>query len=225
MESIQEFFHIITTPEGFRELIAWGGYAILFFIIFSETGLLIGFFLPGDSLLVTAGLLASSGMLDIVTLNLLLIPAAIIGDALGYTIGLRSGERLMQRPNSRFFKREHLEKTQEFYAKHGGKTIVLARFIPVVRTFAPVVAGVARMPYRRFAVYNISGGILWITSTTLLGYLLGSFIPNIASYLHYVIAIVIFLSILPVIIEFLKNRRRKRMAAAVSEESGVSSKH
>lgn len=220
MESIQEFFRIITTPEGFRELIAWGGYAILFVIIFSETGLLIGFFLPGDSLLVTAGLLASSGMLDIVTLNLLLIPAAIIGDALGYAIGLRSGQRLLDRPNSRFFKREHLEKTQEFYAKHGGKTIVLARFIPVVRTFAPVVAGVARMPYRQFAVYNIAGGIFWISSTTLLGYLLGNVIPNIESYLHYVIAIVIFLSILPVIIELLKSRRKKRMAA-MQEESGV----
>lgn len=221
MESIQEFFRIITTPEGFRELIAWGGYAILFIIIFSETGLLIGFFLPGDSLLVTAGLLASSGMLDIVMLNLLLIPAAIIGDATGYAIGRRSGQRLLQRPNSRFFKREHLEKTQEFYAKHGGKTIVLARFIPVVRTFAPVIAGVAGMPYRQFAVYNIAGGILWITSTTLLGYLLGNLIPNIESYLHYVIAIVIFLSILPVIIEVLKSRRKKRLAAVVSEESGT----
>ncbi len=201
---------MISSPEGFREMIAWGGYVILFLIIFSETGLLIGFFLPGDSLLVTAGVLAAAGMLDIVLLNLLLIPAAIIGDATGYTIGFRSGRRLLQRPDSRFFKKSHVEKTQEFYAKHGGKTIVLARFVPIVRTFAPVVAGVARMPYKKFATFNVAGGIFWIASTTLLGYWLGKVIPDIERYLHYVIGAVILLSVLPIAIEFIRNKRKQR---------------
>jgi membrane-associated protein len=212
VNSVGDFFKLITTPEGFREMIAWGGYIVLFAIIFAETGLLVGFFLPGDSLLVTAGLLASTDAfgLNIVLLNALLIPAAIIGDAVGFAIGRRSGEALLSRPDSRFFKREHLEKTQAFYDKHGGKTIVLARFVPLVRTFAPVVAGIARMPYRNFATFNILGGILWIASTTLLGYFLGRAIPDIEKYIHYVIAVVIFLSILPIIIEFIKHRVAKR---------------
>lgn len=214
MESISDFFGMISSTQGLEQLIRWGGYIALIIIIFSETGLLIGFFLPGDSLLVTAGVLAAAGLLDITLLNVFLIPAAIVGDATGYMIGNRSGKRLFDRPDSRFFKREHLVKTQEFYAKHGGKTIVLARFIPLIRTFAPVVAGIARMPYREFAGYNIAGGFLWILSTTLLGYFLGRVIPNITSYLHYVIGVVILLSILPVVIEFVRSRMRKRAAAA-----------
>ncbi len=213
MDFIGDFFHMISSPEGFRELIAWGGYIVLILIIFSETGLLIGFFLPGDSLLVTAGVLAAAGVLDLTLLNVLLIPAASSGDATGYTIGFRSGKRLLQRPDSRFFKKSHVDKTQEFYAKHGGKTIVLARFVPIVRTFAPVVAGIARMPYRQFAIFNVAGGILWIASTTLLGYFLGKVIPDIERYIHYVIAAVIFLSILPIIFEFIKSRRNRRAAA------------
>jgi membrane-associated protein len=217
--TLETFWHMISSPQGFRDLIAWGGYFILFAIIFSETGLLIGFFLPGDSLLVTAGLLASAGLLDIALLNLLLIPAAIIGDAVGYSIGYRSGSRLLNRPNSRFFKKEHIEKTQAFYAKHGGKTIVLARFVPIVRTFAPVVAGLARMPYRNFVTFNIAGGVLWIASTTLLGYFLGRAIPDIEKYVHYVIAAVIFLSIVPIIIEFIRARMRKRAGVEEAVES------
>lgn len=211
VNSLGDFFALITTPEGFREMIAWGGYIVLAAIVFAETGLLVGFFLPGDSLLVTAGLLASTDAfgLNIVLLNLILIPAAIIGDAVGYSIGYRSGRRLLSRPDSRFFKREHLEKTQAFYDKHGGKTIVLARFVPLIRTFAPVVAGLARMPYRNFAVFNITGGVLWISSTTLLGFFLGRSIPNIEQYIHYVIAIVIFVSLIPIIVEFVKHRMRR----------------
>ncbi|MDB5032972.1 MAG: associated Golgi protein [Chlorobi bacterium] len=214
MGSISEFFHMITSPGGFEQLIAWGGYVILFIIIFSETGLLVGFFLPGDSLLVTAGVLAAAGKfnLDILWLNLLLIPAAIIGDAVGYTIGLRGGSRLLNRPDSRFFKKRHIDETRAFYAKHGGKTIVLARFIPVIRTFAPVVAGLARMPYREFAVFNIAGGVLWIGATTIVGYVLGSSIKNIDQYLHYVIFVVILVSLIPVALELIKARRRKRAA-------------
>jgi membrane-associated protein len=211
--SLGDYWHMISTPEGFRELIQLGGYLILWIIIFSETGLLIGFFLPGDSLLVTAGVLAAAGMLDIVLLNVLLIPAAIIGDATGYSIGFRTGHRLYDRPDSRFFKKEHIEKTHAFYEKHGGKTIIIARFVPIIRTFAPVVAGVARMRYRDFAMFNIVGGIGWIASTTLLGYFLGSSIPEIESYLHYVIGVIILLSIIPIIVEFIKHRRRKALAA------------
>lgn len=218
MESIQHFLHLITTPEGFRELIGWGGYVILFAIIFAETGLLVGFFLPGDSLLVTAGILAGSNFLDVWTLNALLIPAAIIGDATGYVIGLRSGSRLLKRPDSRFFKREYLERTRAFYEKHGGKTIVFARFVPVIRTFAPVVAGLTRMPYRTFATFNIVGGALWIFLTTFLGYKLGQ-IPNIERYLHYVIGLVILISILPPVIEYLRHRARARKVAEVAERT------
>lgn len=219
MEILSDFLHTFTTADGLREFVRSGeivAYVVLFIIIFSETGLLVGFFLPGDSLLVVAGLLASSGDLNIFYLIGLLIPAAIIGDAVGYNIGLRGGRRLLNRPNSRLFKKEHLIKTQEFYEKHGGKTIVLARYIPIIRTFAPVVAGMAQMPYRKFAFYNISGGILWILSTTLLGFYLGQLVPDIDRYLHFVIAIVIFLSILPPIIEFIKHRRRKGKAVAES---------
>lgn len=214
MESISDFFSMISSPGGIEQMIRWGGYLVLFLIVFAETGLLIGFFLPGDSLLVTAGVLAAAGVLDITMLNLVLIPAAIIGDATGYTIGLRGGRRLMARENSRLFRREHLEKTQRFYQKHGGKTIVLARFIPLIRTFAPVVAGIGRMPYRQFALYNVFGGLFWISSTTLTGYFLGSRVPNISQHLHYVIGAVVLLSILPVIYELVRGWMRKRRAAA-----------
>lgn len=214
MESISDFFNMISSPGGIEQMIRWGGYFVLFLIVFAETGLLIGFFLPGDSLLVTAGVLAAAGVLDITLLNLVLIPAAIIGDATGYTIGLRGGRRLMNRENSRFFRREHLEKTQRFYEKHGGKTIVLARFIPLIRTFAPVVAGIGRMPYRQFALFNVFGGLFWIASTTLTGYFLGSRVPNISQHLHYVIGAVVLLSILPVIYELVRGWMRRRRATA-----------
>jgi membrane-associated protein len=212
MDSVVQFFHSIASPEGIRHLIEVGGYPALFAIIFSETGLLVGFFLPGDSLLVTAGLLIASGFVDlnIITLNLLLMVAAVLGDATGYFIGKKTGVRLYNRPDSRFFKREHLVKTRAFYEKHGGKTIIFARFIPVVRTFAPVVAGAAEMGYRKFATYNILGGVLWIFSTTMLGYALARVVPNIGQYLHYIIAIVILVSLLPPIIEWLRNRKQVR---------------
>jgi len=218
MDSISDFFHLITSKEGFSQIIEWGGYAVLWGIIFAETGLLIGFFLPGDSLLVTAGLLASQNQfgLDIFWLNALLIPAAIIGDAVGYTIGKKSGEKLYSRPDSRFFKKEHIEKTKAFYAKHGGKTIIFARFVPIVRTFAPMIAGAARMPYRQFALFNILGGVLWIMSTTILGYYLGN-IPGVDRYLHLVIGGVIVLSFVPIIVEVIKARGRKKREKGVEQ--------
>src|SRR5262249_47900779 len=153
------------------KLIAFVGLTGMAIIIFAETGLFIGFFFPGDSLLVTAGIFAARGDFDIVTLNLVLIVAAIAGNTVGYWTGKRAGAALYSRPDSRFFKRKHLERTRDFYARHGGKTIVITRFMPIVRTFAPIVAGAASMPYARFAAYNVAGAILWVVSLTLGGYL------------------------------------------------------
>ncbi|MBI4867034.1 MAG: VTT domain-containing protein [Candidatus Wallbacteria bacterium] len=194
IDLIHNFFQNLYNLE---ELIKWGGLTVLIAIVFSETGLLIGFFLPGDSLLVVAGVLAAAGHLDIVVLNVSLMLAAIIGDAVGYQIGLRTGPKIFTREDSLFFRRSHLIKTHEFYERHGGKTIILARFIPIIRTFAPVVAGVGTMGYARFATYNIVGGVAWVASMTLGGFFLGKLDPNIGSHIHYVVAGVIFVSILP----------------------------
>lgn len=193
----------LPTLEG---IITWGGYLGLFVIVFSETGLLVGFFLPGDSLLVTAGLFAAQGRLEITILVPLLCLAAILGNSSGYLIGRKAGQALYNRPQSRWFRRDHLIKTHEFYEKYGGITIVLAQFMPFARTFAPVVAGVAEMKYRRFASFNVGGAILWISSMTLLGYFLGRSIPGIEKRIEYVIAIVIFISILPLLYRYVRHR-------------------
>ena len=206
MELIQEFFRrIYNVPE----LIRLGGLVGLVAVVFAETGLMVGFFLPGDSLLVTAGLFAAKGDLNIVWLNLSLMAAAIVGDATGYWIGRRAGQALYSRPDSFFFRRQHLIKTHEFYERHGGKTIVIARFVPIIRTFAPVVAGAGEMGYRRFAIYNIGGGIGWVASTTLTGYFLGRAVPDIDKQIHLVVAIVIFLSLLPGIISIVREKLKK----------------
>ncbi len=207
---IEGFFKTIYNVP---ELIRWGGLIGLILIVFAETGLMVGFFLPGDSLLVTAGLFAAKGDLNIWTLNISLIIAAIVGDALGYWIGFRTGKALYSRPNSFFFRRDHLIKTHEFYEKHGGKTIIIARFMPIARTFAPVVAGAAEMTYRQFAIFNVIGAILWVTSMTLTGYFLGMAVPNLEDHLHIVVAIVIFLSLLPAIIAWLRAKLASRKAA------------
>jgi membrane-associated protein len=195
-------------------MIRAGGYVALAIIVFTETGLMIGFFLPGDSLLVTAGLFAAKGDLDIFILNGLLITMAILGDATGYYIGRRLGPALFRRESSRLFKKEHLIRTQLFYERHGGKTIIIARFVPIIRTFAPVVAGIAQMKYRRFAAFNIFGGIGWVLSMTLTGYLLGRVIPNIDKYIEIVIVVVILVSLLPGVIETLRARRAGKRAEA-----------
>ena len=212
MELIQDLFR---TLYNVPELIRLGGMAGLIFIVFAETGLMIGFFLPGDSLLVTAGLFAAKGDLQIGWLNVALIAAAILGDATGYWIGYRTGKALYSRPNSFLFRREHLIRTHAFYERHGGKTIVIARFMPIVRTFAPVVAGAASMTYRRFALYNIVGGIAWVLSMTLTGYYLGLAVPDIDRHIHIVVAVVIFLSLLPAVISFIRARLQSRDAAAL----------
>ncbi len=197
--------------ENFIETV---GYIGLFIIVFAETGLLIGFFLPGDTLLVTAGLVASQGTFEIWILIPLLLAAAIIGDATGYAIGRSMGPRLYRRDDSRLFKRTHLERAETFYEKHGGKTIVLARFIPIVRTFAPTVAGAANMPYPRFASYNVFGAGLWVFSTVLLGYFVGESVPNPDLIFPALVGLILLLSIAPAGIHILRERARR---ASISE--------
>jgi membrane-associated protein len=175
-------------------------------IVFVETGLLVGFFLPGDSLLVTAGLFAARGDLEVVPMIVVLSIAAIVGDTVGYNIGARAGPKLFTRPDSWLFNRKHLITTKEFYERHGPFTIVIARFIPILRTFAPVVAGVGAMEYKRFLVYNIAGGIGWVVTTVLGGYFLGQMVPNIHDHIHKVIVVVIVLSLLPAIIKVAKEK-------------------
>jgi membrane-associated protein len=211
MEGLQD---LIAQIPSIEEIIRWGGTLALIAIVFAETGLLVGFFLPGDSLLVTAGLFAARGDLNVVLLLVTLSIAAVVGDAVGYAIGRRLGPKLFKKEDSLLFKRKHLVKAHEFYERYGGKTIVIARFVPIIRTFAPTVAGAAEMTYSKFALFNVFGGILWVFSMVLGGYALGSVIPNIDKYIHYVIIIVVFLSLLPPVYEWWRERRR--MAAEKS---------
>jgi len=206
MEFLWDLFHRIYDVES---LVRVGGLAGLAAIVFIETGLLVGFFLPGDSLLVTAGLFAARGDLNVVYLILGLSLAAIVGDTVGYNIGARTGPKLFSRPDSLLFNQKHLISTKEFYERHGPFTIVIARFVPIIRTFAPVVAGIGAMEYRRFLAYNVVGGIGWVLVTVLGGYFLGQMVPNIHDHLHKVIAIVIVLSLLPAIIKVARERLRR----------------
>jgi membrane-associated protein len=199
------------------QLVQWAGYVGLTAIIFAETGLLIGFFLPGDSLMVTAGLLCSQeGFgLNVWYLGCLLTVAGIVGDTVGYNIGRAAGPRIFTRENSLLFNRKHLLRAQAFYEKHGGKTIFIARFMPIVRTFAPVVAGVGNMKYTTFLMYNVVGGFAWVWSMLMIGYLLGKKWPGIGQHIDKVIVLVIFLSILPGIIAWLRERGKRTPHSAV----------
>lgn len=209
-----EFLRSLTDPGRLIHLLTtvlsgWLGYAMLAAVVFSETGLLIGFFLPGDSLLFTVGVVAGAGELDLALVIVILTAAAIAGNASGYHIGRRTGPAIFNRPDSRLFKQEHLQRTQAFYERHGGKTIVYAQFVPILRTFAPFVAGVARMSYWRFFSFNIFGAIGWIGSMTTLGYFLGS-IPLVRRHFEKFVLLVIFISLLPIIIHALRTRYRGR---------------
>jgi membrane-associated protein len=206
LDYLKEAFHLLSDLKG---LIQWGGMSLVCAIVFIETGLFVGFFLPGDSLLVTAGVFAAAGYIRIEVLLVLGSLCAIAGDQVGYWIGRRAGQALYKRDDSLLFKKRHLERAHEFYERYGAKTIVLARFIPVIRTFAPPVAGAANMNYRRFIMFNILGGLLWVWSMVLVGYFLASAIPNVDKHLHIVIAVVIFLSVLPVIIETWRQHHHK----------------
>lgn len=212
MDSLLDLFHRL---RDVRALIAWGGYIGLTAIIFAETGLLVGFFLPGDSLLVTAGLLAATGVFDanIWSLGLLLSAASILGNTVGYAIGKAAGPRLFSREDSLLFNKKHLYRAHEFYERHGGKTVIIARFMPIVRTFVPVVAGMGQMGYRRYTIYNIVGGLGWIWGMLLIGYFLGSYIPGVDQHIEKVIILVIALSLAPGIIGWLRARSAAKSAA------------
>lgn len=207
IDSVLDLLHRVYDVEHW---ITIGGLLALTLIVFAETGLLAGFFLPGDSLLVTAGLFAATGVLDLWSLLVVLSLAAVVGDTVGYWFGAKTGPRIFTREDSLFFNRRHLLTTKEFFERHGPFTIVIARFMPIVRTFAPVVAGVGRMSYPRFLAYNVFGGIFWVWSLTLLGYFLGSVIPDVDRYVHIIIAVVVLASILPGVLKYLQQRRRSR---------------
>jgi membrane-associated protein len=211
---LDSLIELIRKIMDVQAIIQWGGILMICVIVFVETGLFVGFFLPGDSLLVTAGIFAASGHLNLTWLLVLASICAVAGDQVGYLIGRSAGHALYKRDDSMFFKKKHLQKAHEFYEKYGGKTIVIARFVPIVRTFAPAVAGAAEMNYRRFVSFNVFGGILWVCSTVLLGFSMGRLIgaERVNKYIHVIIIAVVFLSILPGIIEFLRARAKSNAA-------------
>lgn len=208
-----EWIKGLHSAEGISGLIQAGGLYAITAIVFAETGLLVGFFLPGDSLLITAGVLANPQnphhveSLSIVTLNLVLVCAACIGNQVGYYLGKKTGGKIWDRPDGRFYKRKHLESAQAFYEKHGGMAVIAARYVPILRTFVPFVAGMAKMPYRKFVLWDLVGGVLWITSLVWIGYYLGQ--TPLANRLDKLILLVIFVSILPIVIGALKNWLKK----------------
>jgi membrane-associated protein len=217
MSGIIEAISALTSPDKLLHLLmpfftSWLGYAVLFAIVFSETGLLVGFFLPGDSLLFLVGAGAGAGDLDKVSVNVVLMAAAILGDTVGYMLGRQTGPRIFKRPDSRLFRREHLERTHAFYEKHGGKTIIYARFVPIIRTFAPFVAGVGKMDYARFISFNVFGGIGWVFGMTMLGYMLGG-VPIVKQHLEKVIILIILISVAPVLAEAVKAYRKPKASA------------
>lgn len=218
LQTVFQFLHALFDPEGLRALIQSGGPALICAIVFVETGLFFGFFLPGDSLLITAGIFAAFAAVPLPALLLKwLLPVmlcAIVGDQLGYWIGRSAGAALYKREDSFFFRRRHLQQAHDFYEKYGGRAVILARFAPIIRTFCPPVAGAAKMPYGRYLVFDILGGIFWVGAMMLGGYILGRSIPDIGKYIHYVIAVVVLVSILPAIIGFLKGRKTPATAAS-----------
>jgi membrane-associated protein len=223
MHEIIDLLRTLTDPDKLKALLTtvmsgWWSYGLLAAIVFSETGLLIGFFLPGDSLLFTVGVVAGAGDLNIALIIGLLICAAIVGNGTGYALGRKAGPHVFNRPNSRLFSREHLMRTQAFYEKHGGQTIIYAQFIPIIRTFAPFVAGVAGMPYMRFAAFNVVGAILWITLMTMSGFWLGN-IPLIRRNFEKAVLLVILVSLVPVILHWLKSRREKAVAVQAASSA------
>ena len=211
LQSFVDFVRSLTDPERLIHLLGtllsgWLGYAALFGVVYSETGLLVGFFFPGDSLLFTVGVVAGAGQLDIVKVIVVLASAALLGDSTGFFLGRKTGARIFSRPDSLLFKREYVDRTRSFYQRYGGKTIVYARFIPIVRTFAAFVAGVMGMPYRRFLPYSVCGGIGWVFVMTMLGYELGG-VPFVRHNFDKVILAIIVVSLLPTLVEILRARK------------------
>jgi membrane-associated protein len=217
---MDSFLHFLLNPSVLLQqwvtILGAIVYIVIFAIIFAESGLLVGFFLPGDSLLFAAGFLAtakipnsSHAYLNIWILIMVTFIGAVSGDSVGFTFGYRVGRKLFQKENSRFFNKENLIRAQGFYERHGTKTIVLARFVPIIRTFAPIVAGIGKMNYKTFIAFNIIGGVLWSAAVPLAGYYLGQIIPNIDKYLLPIIVVIVIVSAIPAILNFLKSRRKK----------------
>jgi membrane-associated protein len=205
LANLLEFLRSLTNPERLIQLLStllagWIGYTALSGVVFAETGLLLGFFLPGDSLLFTVGVVSGAGQLDIVWINAALMTAALVGDSTGFFLGRNTGPRIFTRPDSRFFKQEYVRRTREFYDRYGGKTIILARFVPVIRTFAPFMAGVSGMRYRRFLSFSVFGSIGWVFLMTVLGYKLGR-ISIVRTHFDQVVLLIVFLSVLPTLNE------------------------
>jgi membrane-associated protein len=216
LQALIDFIQTLTDPARLIQLLStvftgWWGYALLCGIVFSETGLLVGFFLPGDSLLFTVGVVAGAGHLDILAINVALMTSAILGNGTGYLLGRKIGVRLFDNPNSKVFRRSHLEKTQALYARHGGKIIIYAQFMPIVRTYAAFVAGVAGMGYPRFLAFNLTGSVVWVFSMTMLGYTLGSR-PLVRAHFEKVIIAIILISLTPILVEFVRHRLARRPA-------------
>jgi membrane-associated protein len=203
-----------------KSLIEAFGTLGLFAIVFAESGLLVGFFLPGDSLLFTAGLLASQGTLNLPLVVVGCVVAAVAGDQVGFMIGRKAGPAIFRRPDSRFFHKKNVDRAKAYFDRNGPKTIILARFIPVIRTFVPVVAGVGQMDYRKFVTFNVAGGVLWATGVTIAGYTLGESIPNIDRWLLPIILAISAVSFIPVILELLKMRRESQADGVVVAEQG-----
>lgn len=222
MESITDLLHYLNPKVLIDALLGWLGnyvYFGLFFVIFAETGLAVGFFLPGDSLLVVSGLFAAAGKLNIALVLIAFFLGSMIGDSTGYWTGRLMGKRLFSNEKSRIFKPSRVQKAHDFFEKYGAKTVILARFIPIIRTFAPLVIGTAEMPYAKFLTYSILGGLLWICSMVLAGYFLGGVVERalnikLEDHIEKVVIVVLFLSLLPPIIEFLKSRFGKKEQSA-----------
>ncbi|NTW31152.1 MAG: DedA family protein [Bacteroidetes bacterium] len=208
MGNVSEFWNFIKELVNPESIITYGGFWLLLFVVFSETGLFIGFFLPGDSLLFTAGLFTATGIIDlpIFVVSMGICFAAIAGNSTGYLFGKRTGKAIFKREKSFFFKPSHLMHAKEFYDKHGGKAIILGAFLPIIRTFAPIIAGAVDLNYRKFIIYNISGAMLWSNSLVLTAYILGKNIPGIKDYLHYIVIFLIIITSVPFVITLIKKR-------------------
>ena len=212
IHQLLDLYRSLTNPDRLIHLLGtllsgWLGYLAMFAVVFSETGLLVGFFLPGDSFLFTIGVVSGAGAVNIVAVNIVLMLAAMLGDSTGYLLGRQTGPKIFSRPDSRLFKQEYITRTKAFYDRYGGKTLIFARFVPIVRTFAAFIAGVGQMPYLRFLPFSICGGIGWVFLMTMLGYSLGS-VPFVRQNFDKVILAIIFVSLLPTIIEVVKARRK-----------------
>ncbi len=222
LHALIEFLHTLSDPERLIQFLStvvtgWMGYAVLFLVVFAETGLLVGFFFPGDSLLFTVGVVAGAGELNIAAICALLVIASILGDQSGYFLGYRTGPKIFSRPDSRLFKQEYVRQTQAFYEKHGGKTLIYAKFVPIVRTFAPFMAGVGRMRYARFVSFNVFGGLGWVISMTLAGYFLGG-VPIVRRHFEKVVIGIVILSVVPMIAHAVQSRRQQRETEVVGSQ-------